>query len=1627
MGRWCEAGMRRGVLSSLRARLVLLVLLAVVPAFGVILYSAWQEHRHQVAHAQDDVLRLARFAAARHEARFEHTRELLVTLAEIPEVRAGDPAACSARLAALLPRYPEYANLGVISPGGDVFCSAVPLPGPVNVSGWPHVRRAVETRTLVIGEYQVGPISRRPVLPLLHPVPGPSGEVRSVVFGALDLGRIGVSGEEGGMPPRASLLAVAADGRILGRYPDPERWVGQLAVGAPAVEAILGLRGPGTVVAGGLDGVRRLFGVSPVRGPAELAGVRVGVGVPWELVTGATRATLARNLVGLLLIGIVTVAAAWVGGDVLVVRSERALMAAARRMAAGDLSARSGVAHDRGELGELARGFDEMAASIERRTAEHSTLAESLQKSEAQLRLAVEASDTGLWDWDLRTDSVHFSPQWKAQLGYRDDELPDRHEEWESRLHPDDRERMLATMRAYRAGPWSPYEAEFRLRRRDGSYRWILARGSPVRDAEGRPVRMLGSHIDVTERKRAEEVSRALAALGRELVEPLNVTEVARRVVASVCRLFEAGLAVLGRVDPVSGTQTCVAAAGVDRPETWIGLTLPAGMGTVGRAVAERRPILWPDVLADPRIERPEWTIERLGQEGSRSVMAAPLVARGETLGGLTLTAPPGRTFTETDLSLLDRFAGLAALALQTAELYEQTTRRGREAEALAEAGRLVVETLDFRTVAQRVADRVAGLLRAGGAVVDLFDAGSMTLEVVATSGGFGFLAIGFRLPVEATTIGQAVLERTPVVTPDVLADPRLYSISPELRARIEASGLHSRLTVPLVVRERVLGTLSVGDRAGRQFGDAEVRLLQAFADHAAAALDNARLFGEGRAAQAAAEQGRREAEVLARVAATLTESLTTSEVARRIGEHVRTLLTVPSTDLRLLQTDGSLVAVGALDPAGAHGGPGHVLQSGMGFPGAVAAAGAPVRTLDVLADPRVTLPDDRRRLILDTGYGARLGVPLRVMGGIIGVLSVADRTGREFTDAETVLLQTFADQAALAFTNAESYEEAERRRREAEVFADLTRELGASLDVDVVIEHVVEATRRLCGSDRVRVALSEPGSDPTVLGRWRGDVFPGWESFRVQPGKGAGGIVLATGRPFRTDCYAEDPRITKDYLDVARAEGTVALLVMPITFDGRIQGLVFAINRSPRPFTEREETLLVRLADHAAGALRNAQVFAERQRAVTELGAAHGELADRLRELMALWEASVGVGRFLDPRALGEHVIQTVERLLSYRRGSLWVVGGEGGAMELLAHSDVGLSGEALEAELDRVRGLVRLGEGITGWVAEHGEPVRTGDVRADPRYVEADPTVRSELCVPLVTGGRTVGCLNVESPEPDAFSEHDERLLTTLANPVAVALENARLYREIQLHSAELEQRVAERTASLTEANQEMAAFAYTISHDLRAPLRGIQGFAQALLEDYGARLDDTGRGYARRIAAAGARLDTLIQDLLAYSRLGRSEIARQPVNLELQVSAVLADMDGELRERGARLRVEGPIPPVLGHEVTLGQVLANLVANALTFVGPGVKPEVRIRAEPRGTRVRLWVEDNGIGITPAHHERIFGVFERLHGIERYPGTGIGLAIVRRGVERMGGTVGVESAVGRGSRFWIELEAAA
>jgi PAS domain S-box-containing protein len=237
------------------------------------------------------------------------------------------------------------------------------------------------------------------------------------------------------------------------------------------------------------------------------------------------------------------------------------------------------------------------------------------------------------------------------------------------------------------------------------------------------------------------------------------------------------------------------------------------------------------------------------------------------------------------------------------------------------------------------------------------------------------------------------------------------------------------------------------------------------------------------------------------------------------------------------------------------------------------------------------------------------------------------------------------------------------------------------------------------------------------------------------------------------------------------------------------------------------------------------------------------------------------------------------------------------------------------------------------------------------------------------------------------------------------------------------ELEDRVRERTAQLEAVNKELEAFSYSVSHDLKAPLRGIDGYSQMLEKDYSDRLDDEGRLFIRYVRDSAAQMHQLIEDLLNYSRMERRSLQSTSLDLPALVQAVVSERSAEIGQAGVQLRLEVPQLFVLADRDGLAIVMRNLLENALKFSRNAQPPMVEIGARSEGDKVILWVRDNGIGFDMKFHDRIFDIFQRLQRAEDYPGTGVGLALVRKAMQRMGGRVWAESAPGEGATFFLEI----
>lgn len=452
----------------------------------------------------------------------------------------------------------------------------------------------------------------------------------------------------------------------------------------------------------------------------------------------------------------------------------------------------------------------------------------------------------------------------------------------------------------------------------------------------------------------------------------------------------------------------------------------------------------------------------------------------------------------------------------------------------------------------------------------------------------------------------------------------------------------------------------------------------------------------------------------------------------------------------------------------------------------------------------------------------------------------------------------------------------------------------------------------------------------------------------------------------------------------------------------------------------------------------------------VDEVRRAREALKEETRLLGILDKTGKSIGAELDLKKVVQSVTDSATELTGAKFGAFFynMVNEQGEAFLLYTLS--GAPREAFE-NLGHPRATALFGPTFRG-----EDPIRIDDVRKDPRYGQMAPhygmpkghlPVVSYLGVPVISrSGEVIGSLFFGHPEPGIFTERSEKLVVGMAAQAAIAIDNARLFdsaqreiterkriegvlreaqEELRRHAENLEREVFNQTAQLRETIQELEAFSYSVSHDMRSPLRAMHGYSEALLQDYKGKIDETGQEYLNRIRRSALRMDLLIQDILAYSRVAKGEIQLKPLNVENVIRDVIQNYPALQPDR-AEILVVGPVPEILGHEAYLTQIVSNFLSNAVKFVVPGQKPSVIVRTRAEGEMIRLSFEDNGIGISSEHQKQIFQIFGRVYSDKKYEGTGIGLAIAKKAAERMGGFVGVESEAGKGSIFFVLLKKA-
>jgi PAS domain S-box-containing protein len=494
---------------SIRTHLLILVTLATLPSLALVLHTGRELRSQAMEEAKTRTLRIERAVAFHQDRVTESTRQLLLTLANLPIISDRNAAQCTILLRNLLKQNPSCANLLIADTRGEIFASGLPI-ARISISDRQYFRDALTSRDFTMGNFALSRSAGKPVIHFASPVMDERGRIRAVIVAAFDLSYYGRILSEAKLPPGSALALTDSLGTRLYRYPETERYFGA----SDLPEMIRRMSGPeeeGTFIAPGIDGVVRLYAYRRINLDHKGPFVFIRVGIPADAVVAEANSALTRNLVMMVIAMILALLVAWFLGNFFFVRRLIRLVAASSRLGRGEMNTRSGLRHADGEIGRLAKSFDEMAAALETRESERMQAEEALMESEKRLKLVIQGSNDGFWDWDMKTGEVRHSDRWAEMLGYSPEEIVPSVHSWKTLVHPDDMPAAMQVFREHLDGVRSQYRIEYRMRNKSGDWQWILDRGKVVEwDSNGAPLRMSGTATDITELKRAEEEMKSL-------------------------------------------------------------------------------------------------------------------------------------------------------------------------------------------------------------------------------------------------------------------------------------------------------------------------------------------------------------------------------------------------------------------------------------------------------------------------------------------------------------------------------------------------------------------------------------------------------------------------------------------------------------------------------------------------------------------------------------------------------------------------------------------------------------------------------------------------------------------------------------------------------------------------------------------------------------------------------------------------------------------------------------------------------------------------------------------------------------------------------------------------------------
>jgi GAF domain-containing protein/CheY-like chemotaxis protein len=1098
---------------------------------------------------------------------------------------------------------------------------------------------------------------------------------------------------------------------------------------------------------------------------------------------------------------------------------------------------------------------------------------------------------------------------------------------------------------------------------------------------------------------------------------PTDVQPVLDAVVVSAARLCSAANVSLYLVEGDLMRKVAQQEGGPQLTALGVGETRPVTRGSVsGRAILERITIHVPDHQSREMVR--EFPDAR-HDTGICTTIGIPLLREGLAVGAFSAYRTEPRSFSESEIALLETFAGQAVIAIENVRLFKELEARNADLTEALEQQTATSEVLraisgsptDAQPVLDIIALNATRICGARDGTVLLKD--GTDLQVAAHHGPLEIGSLGRRVPIGRDWVsGRAVADGRAIQVEDLLAAGADYPRGLEMARR---DGHRTTLATPLRREEEPIGVLLIRRGEVRLFTPKQMALLETFAAQAVIAIENVRLFKELEARNAELTES-------------LAQQTATGEILRAISGSPTDVQPVLDAIARnavalcggvlgaVFRFDGALMHVGALhgySPEGAE-------ATRRAFPrrpdrGMIAARAVLTRAMVHVPDVAADAEFDQRILAGTAGWRSLLVVPMLRGGEVLGTVGVARAQPEPFRDREIELLRTFADQAVIAIENVRLFNELGARNKDLTealerqtATADILRVISqAQTDVQPVFEAIADSAMRLFGAwgvlvwrydgELLRLAAARggrPGSSEAMLERWQTPRWPGDDTM--------------LGRTVRTRTTQQivdidtDPSAPAVLREGAHERGWRSTIQVPMLRGDDVVGIMAVSRVEPGGFATAEIALLQTFADQAVIAVENARLLTELQRSIGQL--------------TALGEVGQAVSSSLD--------LETVLTTIVSR--AVQLSGLDGG---VVFEYDEAAEEFVPRASAQQGRGLaaagqagIRKGEGVVGRTATTLEPVQVADIGLAGAYEgplrEAliESGVRALLAVPILREGRLLGGLAVSRNEPGDFPAETVELLQTFSTQSALAIQNARLFQQLEA------------------ANRHKSEFLASMSHELRTPLNAIIGYSEMLQEEatdlgQASLVPDLGK-----INTAGKHLLELINAVLDLSKIeaGKMDLFVEPFD----VARLVEEIGGVIQPLADRKG--NSLVTWCAHETGMmradltkvRQSLFNLLSNACKFTEGGtVSLTARREWVPslNAHWMRFQVTDTGIGMTSEQMGRLFQEFSQAgpDTARKYGGTGLGLALSRRLCRMMGGDVEVESEPGRGSTFTIRLPA--